>query len=117
MRQITFIVFSGILLAGVGCGKSGTVLGKPPKGETRTVLAVRDGLTPKLVTLQGKMTSKCPTAGCWFDLVDKTGGIRVDTKGAKFFVSKIPLETEMTVSGKLVFVGDEPVLEATGLRY
>ena len=117
MRRFTFIILIAVLCGGLGCKQSGNILGKAPRGDTRTVLAIREGLTPRLVTIQGKMITKCPTAGCWFDLKDKTGAIRVDTKTSGFVVTKIPLQAEVTVSGKLVFLGDEPVLEATGVRF
>jgi len=107
-----------LILSVTGCSKpKGTVLGKAPKGEPQTILAVRDGITPPNVTLRGAMIEKCPTAGCWFILADRTGGLKVDTKNAGFVVVKVPLQTEVTVSGKIVHEGSEPVLEATGLRY
>lgn len=113
-------LFSILMLAvfvGTGCGQKGKVLGKTPKGEPRTVLAVRDGITPPKVTLHGKIIEKCPTAGCWFYLNDGTGSIKVDTKNAKFTVTKLPLQTEVTVSGKLVEEDYAAILEATGLQY
>jgi uncharacterized protein YdeI (BOF family) len=111
-------VLTALLLCGTACQKQkGTVLGKPPKGEPKTVVAVREGLTPPEVTLQGKIVEKCPTAGCWFQLADRTGVLKVDTKAAGFVVSSIPLETEVTVSGKLAQEDDLAILHATGLRY
>lgn len=110
-------ILGAVALLGA-CGKpQGTVLGKAPRGEPQTILAVRDGITPPDVTLRGKIIQKCPTAGCWFHLADRTGAMKVDTKNAGFVVVKIGLQTEVTVSGKVVHEGDEPVLQATGLRY
>lgn len=107
-----------VALAAAGCSKQkGTVLGKAPQGEPQTVLAVREGITPAGLTLRGAMIEKCPTAGCWFLIADRTGALKVDTKNAGFVVTTIPLQTEVTVSGKIVYEGSEPVLEATGLRY
>ncbi len=63
------------------------------------------------------MVEKCPVAGCWFKLQDNTGTIRVDTKAAGFVVVKVPLESKITVSGKIVTEGDETLLEASGVRY
>jgi uncharacterized protein YdeI (BOF family) len=118
MKPLICIVVSFVLLAGSGCAKQkGTVLGKAPKGETQSILAVRDGITPPDVTLRGAIVEKCPTAGCWFYLKDQTGVLKVDTKAAGFVISKIPLETEVTVSGKLIYQGEEVSLNATGLRY
>jgi uncharacterized protein YdeI (BOF family) len=106
------------VLLGAGCHKPmGTVLGKVPKGEARTILAVRAGDTPPQVTLTGIMIEKCPVAGCWFRLRDVSGSIKVDTKLAGFVVVNVPLETKMTVAGKIVAEGDDVAIEATGIRY
>jgi uncharacterized protein YdeI (BOF family) len=119
IKRASCTFFLGLFVfAGSACGKQkGTVLGQPPKGEPQTMLAVRDGITPPNVTLRGLILEKCPTAGCWFLISDRTGALKVDTKNAGFVVAKIPLQTEVTVSGKIVYEGSEPVLEATGLRY
>jgi len=45
------------------------------------------------VVLHGRMTQKCPVAGCWFMLHDETGTIKVDTKNAGFVVVDIPLQS------------------------
>jgi uncharacterized protein YdeI (BOF family) len=113
-----FAVWSLFILGLIGCHKPrGTVLGKMPKGESTTVLAIRAGDTPQQVTLSGVMVEKCPVAGCWFKLQDGTGTIRVDTKAAGFVVVNVPLETKLTVAGKIVNEGDETLLEATGVGY
>ena len=111
-----------VLLACVGlatgCHKpSGTVLGKAPKGQPRTILAVRSGDTPPQVTIGGVMVEKCPVAGCWFRLHDSTGTIKVDTKSAGFVVVDVPLQSQVTVTGRIVADGSDVMLEATGLRY
>ena len=63
------------------------------------------------------MIEKCPVAGCWFRLRDVSGSIKVDTKLAGFVVVNVPLETKMTVAGKIVAEGDDVAIEATGIRY
>jgi uncharacterized protein YdeI (BOF family) len=106
------------LLLTAGCHRTaGTVLGKAPEGELRTILSVKAGDTPPQVTLSGVMIEKCPVAGCWFRLRDGTGVIKVDTKLAGFVVVDLPLETKLTVAGKVVADGNEVAIEATGLRY
>jgi uncharacterized protein YdeI (BOF family) len=102
----------------VGCHKPiGTVLGKAPAGEPQTILAVNAGETPPQVSLAGVMIEKCPIAGCWFRLRDRTGIIKVDTKSAGFVVVNVPLESQVAVAGKVVVDGDQTVIEATGIRY
>jgi len=106
------------LLAAIGCHQpNSTILGQAPQGEPQTVLAVTAGNTREQVTLRGVMIEKCPVAGCWFRLRDRTGTIKVDTKPAGFVVVNIPLRSEVTVSGKVVTGGNEVALEATGVRY
>jgi uncharacterized protein YdeI (BOF family) len=63
------------------------------------------------------MVEKCPIAGCWLRLQDSTGTIKVDTKSAGFVVVNVPLETKITISGRIVNEGDEVLVEASGLRY
>jgi len=86
---------------------------------TEKIVAVKElNSAPKSqkVTVQGAMIEKCPVAGCWFVLRDKTGTVRVDTKAAGFVVTEIPLNTSLTVSGT-VTKGAQPGLAASGLSY
>jgi uncharacterized protein YdeI (BOF family) len=77
-------------------------------------ISTRDGAAP--VVVEGEMIEKCPVAGCWFMLKDKTGVVRVDTKGAGFVVSEVPLHARLTVAG-IPTPGAQPGLAATGVRY
>jgi len=116
VAQLLFV--TGALLSLLGChNPKGTVLGKPPKGEPVTILAIRAGDTPPQVTVSGVMVEKCPVAGCWLKVQDTTGTMMIDTKSAGFVVVNVPLESKVTVSGKIVTEGDEVFLEASGLRY
>ena len=63
------------------------------------------------------MFEKCPTAGCWFRMRDGTGVIKVDTKAAGFVVVNVPLESKVTVAGKVTADGNDVQIEATGVRY
>jgi len=113
-----FLICMLLSVVAAGCHQpKGRVLGKAPGTEPRTILAVRAGDTPPQVTLSGVMIEKCPIAGCWFKLRDATGVIKVDTKSAGFVVVDVPLETRLTVAGKIVKEGNETSLEATGVRY
>jgi uncharacterized protein YdeI (BOF family) len=87
-------------------------LGKAPAGDPSTILAVTAGDTAPQVTVSGIMIEKCPVAGCWFRLRDSTGVIKVDTKPAGFVVVSVPLESTVTVAGKVVAEGDEVVIAA-----
>jgi uncharacterized protein YdeI (BOF family) len=116
--RILKALFLCAVLTSSGCHRPhGTVLGKAPTGEPRTVLAIRAGDTPPQVTLSGVMVEKCPTAGCWLRLKDSTGIIKVDTKAAGFVVVDVPIQTKITVMGKVVTEGDEVIVAAIGLRY
>ncbi len=108
----------GIAMVAIGCHRPhGTILGKAPSGNVQTIIAVRAGDTPQQVTLSGTLTEKCPVAGCWFRLHDDTGTIKIDTKAAGFVVSAVPLETKITVAGKITDTEEEVIIEATGVRY
>ena len=119
--RIPHLVATGLLTVSVctvGCHRQqGTVLGKEPKGEARTILSVRAGDTSPQVTITGIMIEKCPVAGCWFRVQDRTGIMKVDTKSAGFAVATIPLETKVTVAGRVVPDGNDSIIEATGLKY
>lgn len=111
-----FWIASLVLLCACGSEKA-VILGKRPAGDPRTIIAARGGDTPSQVAFKGTIIEKCPVAGCWFYLQDETGVIKVDTKSAGFVVVNVPLQSTVTVAGKLVTDGDEVRLEATGLRY
>jgi len=116
VRLTVLFLMLAVLVA--SCSKpAGRVLGKAPKGEPKNIVAVKAGDVPPQVTVQGVMIEKCPVAGCWFRLRDRTGTIKVDTRAAGFVVVDLPLETQMTVAGKVVADGNDVALEATGLRY
>jgi uncharacterized protein YdeI (BOF family) len=109
----------GLLFLIAGCGKAPeTTLGvRSAAASTMTVKELANAPKAQKVTLHGEMIEKCPVAGCWFRLRDRTGVIKVDTKPAGFVVVNVPLESTVTVAGKVVTAGDEVVIEATGIRY
>ncbi len=102
----------------VGCGKSANrIMGKSPgNGTILTVAALKTAPKSQSTLVSGEMIEKCPVAGCWFELRDKSGVVHVDTKAAGFVVSTIPLHTKMTVAGKVI-PGSPPSLAATGIQY
>ena len=115
--RLSFSVLVLLVAAALGCGQEGKVLGKTPKERPSTILAINAGDAPPRVTLEGVMIEKCPQAGCWFRVDDGTGVIKVDTKAAGFVVNTIPLNSKITVAGKLITEGSEQQLEATGMVY
>lgn len=101
-----------------GCARSqATVRGSAPEGTPSLIAAAKTAPAKSNVTIQGTMVEKCPVAGCWFILRDKTGTIKVDTKNAGFVVLDVPLQTAMTVGGSVTGEGSERMVEAAGLRY
>jgi hypothetical protein len=115
--SVVILVISLCLVCGCQPASHERVLGKVPKGDLRNIVAIYAGDTPALVTVTGKMIEKCPVSGCWFRVQDGTGTIKVDTKAAGFVVVNVPLESKVTVSGKVVIEGDESIIEAAGLSY
>jgi len=114
-RLVPLSILSVLLLAGCG-SRQNSVLGKAPDAQSLTEVRLLSAKAGSAVTVQGEMVEKCPVAGCWFMLRDKTGIVRVDTKAAGFVVSEVPLHTQMTVSGT-VDAGSEIGVKATGVRY
>src|SRR5690349_11672831 len=118
MRKLVLLSALTLMCSVFGCHKPrGTVLGRAPKSPAASVLAIRAGDTPPQVTVSGVMVEKCPVAGCWLKVQDSTGTIMVDTKAAGFVVVSVPLESKVTVMGKIVTEGDDAHLEASGLRF
>jgi uncharacterized protein YdeI (BOF family) len=114
-RCVPILLLPALILA--GCGpKQPNILGKAPQAQATTDVRLLSAKAGASVTVQGEMVEKCPVAGCWFMLRDKTGIVRVDTKQAGFVVSEVPLHTTMTVSGT-VASGSEGGVKATGVRY
>src|SRR4051794_32623319 len=109
MNLFRFICFCFLLLplTLTGCGKATQkTLGKISGSEMHNILSIRAGTTPPQVSVSGVMVEKCPVAGCWFRLRDSTGVIKVNTKTAGFVVVDVPLETKMTVVGKVSSEGE-----------
>src|SRR5947208_1024114 len=103
MRGILFCFLAFLVF---GCAKrEPIVLGSAPLGHSTTVASARDTSVSTPVTLRGTMVEKCPVAGCWFNLRDDTGLIKVDTKAANFVVLNVPLQTTVLVSGRLTTNG------------
>jgi uncharacterized protein YdeI (BOF family) len=99
-----------------GCSSPTTKLGQEPVGAS-VQTSTREARPSQVVSLSGVMVEKCPTSGCWFRLRDETGTIRVDTRGAGFVVTNVPLQSHVTVMGKVIKRGDEKSVLASGLQY
>ena len=96
-------------------------LGHPPRtAVTTTIAAVHQNphaFAGKTIGLTGRMTERCPTAGCWFYLSDGTGDLRVDAQEGGFSVLGLPMGARLTVFGRVVREpGEDPQLEAVGAR-
>ena len=106
----------GVILAGCGAGQPHALGAVVPASAIASVqdLAARKASAP--VVVEGEMIEKCPVAGCWFVLKDKTGVVRVDTKGAGFVVTDVPVHARLAVAGT-VTPGAQPGIAATGVRY
>lgn len=132
MRRVFFASGLFLLMLTTGCTRNEVTLGHSQQSpqpkivlvsslnvdrsySARAVASTRG--TNRVVTLHGNMTEKCPIAGCWFVLRDKTGTIRVDTKAAGFSVGAIALQTPVTVSGTVAESDGVKTLIATGLSY
>jgi uncharacterized protein YdeI (BOF family) len=87
------------------------------EAKAATVLHARQTNTEANLILHGTMTQKCPVAGCWFMLQDASGIIKVDTKNAGFVVVDVPLQSTVTIAGRVMTNGTERFIDATGLRY
>jgi len=99
------------------CSRPPVVLGSEPAGKTASVRSL-DTLAPRSrAVVSGVMVEKCPVAGCWFVLEDRTGRLRVDTKTAGFVVTDVPLRTKVTVLGSVTRDGGTTSLAALGARY
>jgi uncharacterized protein YdeI (BOF family) len=92
-------------------------LGLAFEGAPLTVSAAKQTNAGSPVIVRGKMTEKCPVAGCWFMLRDESGTIKVDTKNAGFVVVDVPLQTSLIVGGRVMTNGTERSIDATGVRY
>jgi uncharacterized protein YdeI (BOF family) len=113
----------GVALAATGCSSSPTRVRGAANAATKVqgspktlaqALAAPAGTT---LMVRGAITQKCPVAGCWFELKDKTGVLRVDTKVAGFTVGDIALRTPIEVQGKVVKLGSTKQLQASSIRY
>jgi uncharacterized protein YdeI (BOF family) len=115
MRRLFIIIL--VPMAAAGCAQKEKLLGKAPQDPHSTVLAIRAGDAPTRLTLEGTLIEKCPQAGCWFRIDDGSGVIKVDTKGAGFVVTSVPLNAKVKVAGKLQQVDDDVQIEASGISY
>src|SRR5688572_6706028 len=112
------LVISAVLLLAGGCApREARVLGSAPSGNPASISAARTARDGSSLVLAGEMVEKCPVAGCWFDMRDGSGTIRVDTKNAGFVVLDVPLHARITVAGRVKTSGGDPRLEAAGVRY
>jgi hypothetical protein len=122
------VVIFCLLLAALGwagwslrAASSGRALGHPPRAALAAhiagILRNPQPFMGKTLSLTGRMTERCPTAGCWFYLNDGTGSLRVDAGAGSFSVLGLPMGARLTVFGRLIHEsGEEPQLAAVGAR-
>jgi hypothetical protein len=117
-RHLVLIAAAFCVVAAFGCHSGPQhVLGTAFVGTAPAAIqALASRKAPAHVIVQGEMIEKCPVAGCWFVLKDKTGVVRVDTKNAGFVVSDVPLHSHLTVAGTVIS-GTQPGIAATGVKY
>jgi hypothetical protein len=126
MRRVVLIICLLLLAAGwttwsLRAASSSRVLGHPPLTAPRiSIAALRQNpgaFAGKTVRLLGRITERCPSAGCWFYLNDGTGDIRVDAGAGGFSVLGLPIGARLIVFGTVVQEpGEEPQLAAVGAR-
>jgi uncharacterized protein YdeI (BOF family) len=118
MRAPAFIVAPVFALLITGCGdREPRVLGTAPSEAVSPISAARSARSGASLVVAGEMVEKCPVAGCWFDVRDGSGTIRVDTKNAGFVVLDVPLHGRVTVAGRVKTGGAEPQIDASGVSY
>lgn len=112
------VLASVVLLIGGGCApRAPRTLGSAPSANPSPISAARSARSGAALVVAGEMVEKCPVAGCWFDVRDGSGTIRVDTKHAGFVVLDVPLHARVTVAGRVTTAEGEPQIEAAGVRY
>ena len=115
MRPI-LLAAASLLFAGCS-GRAPQTFGTMVESRLVPITAVQQLPIESPVALNGIMTEKCPVAGCWFMLRDESGTIKVDTKNAGFVVVSVPLNSKLTVAGRVMTNGTERFIEADGARY
>jgi hypothetical protein len=126
MQRVVVLICLLILAVGwatwtMRAASAGHELGHLPRTSVQATIAAlrRDprAFSGKTVALTGRMTDRCPTAGCWFYLNDGTGDLRVDARDGGFSVLGLPVGARLTVFGTVVREpGQEPELAAVGAR-
>lgn len=101
-----------------GCANRQTeARGDNGKAETIGIASIQKMKLASPVVAHGTMIEKCPVAGCWFKLHDRSGTIKVDLKATKLTVVNVPLNAEVTVRGKVAPNGGEKMIQATSAAF
>src|SRR5262245_20546805 len=118
MRRVALAFLAALATLVAGCSSHGSkTLGTISTAPAVSTAALRQVPADTPVVLHGRLTEKCPVAGCWFVLQDETGTVKVDTKHAGFVVLDVSLGTTVTVAGLVATNDTGRIIDATGLRY
>lgn len=106
-----------ILFGGCTAKQSGMHSDNVGRSNIITLAAVQKMKPSTPVIAQGTMVEKCPVAGCWFMLHDRTGTIKVDLKATTQNVVNIPLNSEVMVHGKVAQNGSQKMIQAVSATF
>ena len=117
---LLFLVVGGATWS-LRAASSSEELGKPPvSAPPTTIAAVGEkpaAFANKTIALTGRITERCPMAGCWFNLNDGTGDLRIDARPGRFSVLGLAMGARVTVFGSVVKEpGEGPQLAAGEFR-
>ncbi len=124
MKRI-LVLCAAVLVAGIGYAiwhsSQPEHYGQPFEGAAEAsidqLVSGQAGNSAGNVRVEGKIVRQCPATGCWFYLDDGKGNqVKVELGAV---VPRLPQKTgrRAVVEGRLVLMGDEPVLAGNGVEF